>query len=303
MGMKTWAWRVEIGWKPQYWQQLPQVFRARERGRVRHHHQWRNQAGVERGKLGPCRSTPFGKPSQEESRGGARSRQRGYGEISGHVRQGTAGLDRQTKRSAGSVLVDTHTMSRSANRQRSGMESKRVVEEVKGVSSPTHSVCDYAPTGNVHQDVTQQVPSMSTNALDVGRPSMEPMNALLRRRAEPLSPYRAEAWELELERAGLLGRYPNLVYSLRYGFDIGFPSIIETYTPPNHASISAFTNIFQESVNHELQLTRYLGPFTLQQIVNSLGPVQTSPIAIIPKPHKPGAFWIIQNFSYPHSKQ
>jgi hypothetical protein len=88
---------------------------------------------------------------------------------------------------------------------------------------------------------------------------------------------------------------------LHYGFDIGFPNITETYTLLNHSTLFTFTNIFQELVNHELLLTCYLGPFTLQQIINNLGPFQTSPISIIPKLHKPGSFQLIQNFLHPHS--
>ena len=52
-------------------------------------------------------------------------------------------------------------------------------------------------------------------------------------------------------------------------------------------------------VKHEFEMGRYLGPFTHNQIQHLIGDFQSSPLSIIPKPHKPGAFRIIQNFSFP----
>ena len=58
--------------------------------------------------------------------------------------------------------------------------------------------------------------------------------------------------------------------------------------------------MFQKSITHEFTTGRYEGPFTRQQIENILGPFQTSPISIVPKPNKPGKYRIIQNFSSPY---
>jgi hypothetical protein len=38
------------------------------------------------------------------------------------------------------------------------------------------------------------------------------------------------------------------------------------------------------------------------QITNMIGPFQSSPLSIIPKPGKPGKFRLIQNFSHPYSQ-
>lgn len=62
-----------------------------------------------------------------------------------------------------------------------------------------------------------------------------------------------------------------------------------------------YHEMFQQSVEHEFNSGRYEGPFSQQQIESILGPFQTSPISIIPKPNKPGKFHIIQNFSSPYS--
>ena len=52
-------------------------------------------------------------------------------------------------------------------------------------------------------------------------------------------------------------------------------------------------------MNKELAKGHYIGPFPFSKIEASLGPFQTSPLLLIPKPGKPGKFRLIQNFSFP----
>lgn len=51
----------------------------------------------------------------------------------------------------------------------------------------------------------------------------------------------------------------------------------------------------------EFAKARYLGPYSQAEIESTLGPFQTAPMSIVPKPGKPGKFRLIQNLSFPHS--
>ena len=114
------------------------------------------------------------------------------------------------------------------------------------------------------------------------------------------TPYIACGWLSYLESNNLLTKYRHIPTSLQHGFNAGIKYISSTFTPPNNESVSLFHDIFQHAVDHEFTVGRYEGPFSQQQIEDVLGPFQTSPISIVPKPNKPGKYRIIQNFSSPH---
>lgn len=88
---------------------------------------------------------------------------------------------------------------------------------------------------------------------------------------------------------------------LQDGFDAGIPSISTTYTPPNGPSVEAHEEAFQALIRTEFEQGRYLGPYTRAEVEEMLGPFQTSPLSIIPKPGRAGRFRIVQNLSHPHS--
>jgi hypothetical protein len=87
--------------------------------------------------------------------------------------------------------------------------------------------------------------------------------------------------------------------SLVYGFEAGIPHISQTFIPPNHPSLLAHMGVFTEMVNLELKKGRYFGPLSREQVEAELGPSQTSPISVIPKPGQPNKFRIIQDLSHP----
>jgi hypothetical protein len=62
-----------------------------------------------------------------------------------------------------------------------------------------------------------------------------------------------------------------------------------------------YHDVFQKTIEHEFSTGRYEGPFSQQQVEDILGPFQSSPISIVPKPNKPGKYRIIQNFSSPYT--
>ncbi len=119
------------------------------------------------------------------------------------------------------------------------------------------------------------------------------------RRAKPLSAFKLEGWDILLESTGLLEDFGEIPQGLRIGFIIGTPVIRHTIAPHNSLSLSILSKQFASIINNEFHLNRYLGPFTRIELENIIGHFQTSPMSLIPKPHKPGAFRLVQNFSFP----
>jgi hypothetical protein len=130
---------------------------------------------------------------------------------------------------------------------------------------------------------------------------MELSAALEHRKSNPITPYKAEAWARDLQRFGLLPRFAKIPDGIRFGFNFNFPTISSTQTPPNKQSIDTYKDHFNSSIQVELQKSHYLGPFSTDALLKLIGPFQSSPLSIIPKPGKPGKFRLIQNFSFPHS--
>jgi len=122
------------------------------------------------------------------------------------------------------------------------------------------------------------------------------------RRKKALTPYIVENWEQDLLATGLIHRYPSIPSSLSSGFDAGIPSLSQTYTPANHPSTTDHPAYLHSVVLDEFNKQRYIGPFSRTELEAEIGPFQTSPISIIPKPGQPGKFRLIQNLSYPRHK-
>jgi hypothetical protein len=140
-----------------------------------------------------------------------------------------------------------------------------------------------------------------TSVQDAEQPLMEPRSVLEHRKQVPLTPYKAEAWARELRRAGVMECFINIPDGLRLGFKINFPSISIVQTPPNKDSIAEYMAEFNSIIQKELDKGRYIGPLTADALEKLIGPFQSSPMSIIPKPGKPGKFGVIQNFSFPLS--
>lgn len=113
--------------------------------------------------------------------------------------------------------------------------------------------------------------------------------------------YISEAWEYELLCTNLTTTYPNLARDIERGFDAGVSAISCTFTSANNESVNKFAIYFHKIIKVEFRKGQYLGPFSRKQVEEVLGPFQSSPLSIIPKPHKPGKFRIVQNLSHPHS--
>ena len=147
----------------------------------------------------------------------------------------------------------------------------------------------------------------NTNAQDVVTKGMEQTSALAlntlvaRLHDKAHTPYIANAWQTFLSASDLTHICPLISELLLNGFDVHAPHISRSFTPPNHPSTSKHPDAFQDIINKEFAKGRYIGPFTLLELENSIGPVQSSPLSIIPKPGRPGKYHLIQNLSFPHT--
>jgi len=129
----------------------------------------------------------------------------------------------------------------------------------------------YAMIGNMSQIVKTPPMIDATSVLDAPPPFMECKLVLERRRLRSHE------------------RYPHLAEDLHQGFWLEFPTKSVTQSPLNKNSISTYTHEFLSIIKSEIQKERYIGPF------------QSSPFSIIPKPGKPGCFRIIQDYSFLHT--
>ena len=134
---------------------------------------------------------------------------------------------------------------------------------------------------------------LNTSVQDVGHQGMVPSTVLRHRKTNPLIPYKPDAWCRQLERHGLLGRYPDLYLSLTQGFDVGVPSIQQIYIPPNSSLINKYPEVYKEIVETEFQKGRYLGPFSRVELESLIRPFQSSPLSLVTKPRKPGKYHMV----------
>jgi hypothetical protein len=158
-------------------------------------------------------------------------------------------------------------------------------------------------TSTYRRDAPQPTPvtSTDTSAASAAKFPTELSHALvLRRRTEPISPYHPEVWERMLAESGLRSAYPKLVQGLQHGFHANIPRIQSTYLPNNSPHLSEDPH-FIAAVTKELEKERYIGPMPIQEIIELLGPIQSSPCSVIPKPRNPAKKRLIQNFSHPRS--
>jgi hypothetical protein len=181
------------------------------------------------------------------------------------------------------------------------MGAKPAAKRTRMVDSSTPLVQPCATTGTVAADAQPLATSSATSALAAASPIMELRSALELRKRRALTPYDPESWYHALSSSRLLERYPNLPISLQLGFDVGIRRIYQSYTPSNDSlSISVHNTLYREIVENEFNRKRYIGPCSREQVESLIGPFQSSPLSLIPKPGKPGKYRAIHNFSYPN---
>ena len=122
---------------------------------------------------------------------------------------------------------------------------------------------------------------------------------LERRRHEARSPYKPEEWKKQLQEAGMEEEAEFMDKGMREGFYAGIPKITKTFTPANSTSVDEHPEAFEKAIQAEFDKGRYIGPMSRAEVEELIGPFQTSPLSIIPKPGKPGKYRLIQNLSHP----
>ena len=176
--------------------------------------------------------------------------------------------------------------------------STPTARELTKRSKPGKEELPYAASGSATAAVMSGT-TICTHVPDAELLRMAPADALTLRKHQPRTPYKADAWQRALQEAGLLVRFPSIPTGLREGFIVGYPTISRVQSPPNSTTIALYTSEFNDVVNKEISKGRYIGPLLFSDITNLIGPFQTSPLSMIPKPSRLGKFRLIQNFSFP----
>ena len=158
-----------------------------------------------------------------------------------------------------------------------------------------------AAIGTTAEVVLPACTSSGTNVLGAETKITELRNVLEHRKSQALTPYRVDAWEFFLHHCNLLVKYPNLISSLRLGFDAGIRPILSTYAPPNSSTLQLHPEAYSDMVTNEFRKGRYIGPCTRQEVEALIGPFQSSPLSWVPKPGKPGKYRAVHNFSFPRT--
>lgn len=139
-----------------------------------------------------------------------------------------------------------------------------------------------------------------TSAHTVVPPIITPLVGGASERERIITPFRADVFERELRRFDLHYRYPELPDKLRYGFPIGnFQPRSFTFTPNNSRTCIDHLDFVKEYVTEQVSLGRMTGPYSQHRIKEILGThFISSPLSVIQKAGKPGAFRLVQNCSF-----
>ncbi len=181
------------------------------------------------------------------------------------------------------------------------LSSHRKVTKVpnSGQQDPA-TPCASTGTCPGHAAPTHTFPGTAVPAVEAMTTEPSPADSLSPR-FKTSTPYQPDKWRSLLQIHDLCDKYGHIPFSLQYGFNAGVKYIPTTFTPCNDKSITTYHEVFQQIITREFSVARYEGPFSQQQVEDYIGPFQSSPLSIIPKPHKPGKFRIIQNFSSPYT--
>jgi hypothetical protein len=166
--------------------------------------------------------------------------------------------------------------------------------------SSTSPDVTYVTTGTKPSAASTNHLSTYTSAPVVENHPTAHSNAVSQRRLKPTTPLVADQWEKDLIASHLLSSFHLIPKFIRHGADAGIPCIIHSFTPPNKESTELLSTVFYDIIQTEFNKGRYLGPFSREELIQEIGPFQSSPLSLVPKSGKPGKYRLIQNLSYPH---
>ena len=198
-----------------------------------------------------------------------------------------------------SAWAGTATTSRAAKPSQRGTKNTTLIQNASEVASSAEETADnYVANGSGRAAAPIRTDSC-TFAPVVGPAPTVPNSAQELRSHPPTTPYKANEWHRALKSADILSCFHLIPSGLRHGFVVDFPPITRVQSPHNKFSVATYTVEFNKTIQKELDKNRYIGPFSSDTLIALIGPFQSSPISIIPKPGKPGKFRLVQNFSYP----
>lgn len=198
------------------------------------------------------------------------------------------------------VWAATNTPSATASKTQCGTVQSHlhsVAPTTNSSQGPTS--LQYASIGSFRGVATDQVTTNVTFALDVVKPLTELRHVIELRKHKALTPYHPDTWESLLQAANILHEHEHILAGLRLGFHLDFPDILRTQTPPNRDSVVQYETHFTKVIHNEIQTGRYIGPASKATIEALIGPFQSSPMSIIPKPGRANKYRILQNLSFP----
>jgi hypothetical protein len=180
------------------------------------------------------------------------------------------------------------------------MAPEPVAPETNRVGLSTQMAPPSAQTGNDPQAAQLPTTTPATNAQGAENRITALSSVLELRKSKAHTPLIAEAWQRLLNSTGLIHKYPSVPHGIQFGFYAGIQPIIHTSTPPNKPSIQIQEEEFTRIVNKEFSRERYIGPLSRSETEHLIGPFQSSPLDLTPKPGQAGRFRLVQNLSFPH---
>jgi hypothetical protein len=164
--------------------------------------------------------------------------------------------------------------STSACQARCGAAKKPIAGETNKVTLSTWVESSSVQTGNDPLVVPTLEWATVTSVQGVGKTAMELKIVLEHRKNRVLTEYK------------LLENYPFIPQGLQFGFDAGIHPISSTFTPDNIPTLYVHTKQYQEIMDQEFSSGRYIGPCSKDEVEELLGPFQSSPLSLVPKPGK-----------------
>lgn len=108
-------------------------------------------------------------------------------------------------------------------------------------------------------------------------------------------------WFAALSSAHLLNDFLDVPTGIQNGFHTGVTStLLCTFIPSNHQSALTHPQAVSQHIAKELELGRYSGPYSSQQLFSNIGHFRTAPLGVVPKPNST-SFRIIQDLSFPRN--
>ena len=114
--------------------------------------------------------------------------------------------------------------------------------------------------------------------------------------------YSALNFQIFLEHAQLLSRYPELPFKLTHGFPISnFSPLNRTFAPPNLPGANLHADTIHAYITEELQLGCFSGPFTREELELKIGFFRSSPLQVATKEGalgEPTKYRVCRHLSY-----